>query len=205
MEGSPESERPLKRVKYAQQDGDITPVNIAASDIRVPDGIPGSMVPDVSLFDNTWSVPAGLASPSQVLYSLSEDLNCGSWVPTFPGEETNLLSFTRRLLFASPFSSLLPHPPLPVDGVSPLILDFAVPVISLWRILRWVSSRGRATLGVEVRENMMHPPTPLLLLLPPRRTIRLTTHLHPSCSRLRSRPSSDSEESKLSIDPVMPW
>ncbi|RSL53705.1 hypothetical protein CEP53_007672 [Fusarium sp. AF-6] len=87
MEGSPESERPLKRVKYAQQDGDIIPVNIAASDIRAPDGIPGSMNTDVSLFDNTWPLPPGLGSPSQVLFSLSEDLNNGSWASTFPAPQ----------------------------------------------------------------------------------------------------------------------
>ncbi|KAJ4234391.1 hypothetical protein NW759_001382 [Fusarium solani] len=87
MEDSPESERPLKRVKYAQQDGDIIPVNIAASDIRAPDGIPGSMTTDVSLFDNPWPLPAGLASPSQVLYSLSEDLNSSSWASSFPAPQ----------------------------------------------------------------------------------------------------------------------
>lgn len=120
MEDSPESERPLKRVKYAQQDGDIIPVNIAAPNIRAPDGIPGPMTTDVSIFDNTWPLPAGLASPSQVLFSLSEDLNSGSWAPSFPGEETNLLSLVRRLLLPPP--SLLTHFPHPVDGVSPLIL-----------------------------------------------------------------------------------
>lgn len=113
MEDSPESERPLKRVKYAQQDGDITPVNIAASDIRAPDGIPGSMTTDISLFDSPWAQPTGLASPSQVLFSLSEDLNSGSWA-SFPGEETNLLSLIRRLpLLSSPISlSLLTGSPL---------------------------------------------------------------------------------------------
>lgn len=101
-------------------------------------------------------------------------------------------------LLSSPISlSLLTGSPLSSWPCRPC----HIPVADLER----VSGHGRVTLGVEVRENMMHPPTPLSLLLSPRRTIRLRTHLHPSCSRLRSRSSSDPEESKLSIDPVMPW
>ncbi|KAF4468784.1 hypothetical protein FALBO_4320 [Fusarium albosuccineum] len=83
MEESPELDRPLKRVKYAQQDDGAIPVNIAASDIRAPDGIPGSLTTDVPLFDNPWTLSAGLASPSQVLFNLPEDI-AGSWVSTFP-------------------------------------------------------------------------------------------------------------------------
>ncbi|KAM5346713.1 hypothetical protein ACJ41O_009718 [Fusarium nematophilum] len=85
MEDSPESDRPLKRVKYecAREDDEAIPVNIAAADIRDNNG---SLASDVPLFDSSWALSSDLTSPSQVLFNLPEDLD-GSWGPSFPGED----------------------------------------------------------------------------------------------------------------------
>ncbi|KAF4441676.1 hypothetical protein F53441_11936, partial [Fusarium austroafricanum] len=89
MESSPESVRPLKRVKYVQQD-DTTPVNISASGIKVPEGVDRSLVTDAPLFENPWPLTSGFSSPSQVLFNLPEDLGT-SWIaPTFTAPQPAL-------------------------------------------------------------------------------------------------------------------
>lgn len=89
MEDSTGSDRPLKRVKYAQQE-DLSiatlPENVAMGIIRPVDNVPGSL-PDAPLFATPWSLQSGLTSPSEMLLSLSEDLN-HSWATALPGEET---------------------------------------------------------------------------------------------------------------------
>jgi hypothetical protein len=92
MESSPESVRPVKRVKYAQQD-DAIPLNTATSSIRTSDTVNEPLVTDVPLFDNTWPMTTELSSPSEVLFNLPEDLG-NSWAPAFTGKEVNLLSLT---------------------------------------------------------------------------------------------------------------
>lgn len=94
MESSPESTRPLKRVKYEQHD-DTIPLSIHGPDISVPEstnGLNGSLVTDDSFFDNPWPSTSGLSSPSQVLFNLPEDFNNNttSWTHTSTGEEVNL-------------------------------------------------------------------------------------------------------------------
>ncbi|KAF5619973.1 hypothetical protein F25303_12632, partial [Fusarium sp. NRRL 25303] len=81
MESSPESVRPVKRVKYARQD-DTIPLSIATSSIRASDSVGGSLVTDVPLFENTWPTTTGVSSPSEVLFDLPEDLG-NSWAPAF--------------------------------------------------------------------------------------------------------------------------
>ncbi|KAH7185781.1 fungal-specific transcription factor domain-containing protein [Fusarium flagelliforme] len=86
MESSPESTRPLKRVKYEQHD-DAIPLSIHGPDISVPEsinGLNGSLVTDDSFFDNPWPSTSGLSSPSQVLFNLPEDFsnNTTSWAHT---------------------------------------------------------------------------------------------------------------------------
>ncbi|QGI65959.1 hypothetical protein CEK26_009909 [Fusarium fujikuroi] len=85
MESSPESVRPVKRVKYARQD-DTIPLSIATSSIRASDSVDGSLVTDVPLFENTWPTTTGVSSPSEVLFDLPEDLG-NSWAPAFTGDE----------------------------------------------------------------------------------------------------------------------
>lgn len=95
MESSPESARPLKRVKYVQQD-DTVPVDMTASDIRGPESMGGPLVTDVPMFDNPWALTTDLSSPSQVLFNLHEDLGT-PWPQTFTGEEVNLRSYSSIL------------------------------------------------------------------------------------------------------------
>jgi hypothetical protein len=128
MESSPESVRPVKRVKYARQD-DTIPLNIATSSIRASDSVDGSLVTDAPLFENTWPTTTGVSSPSEVLFDLPEDLG-NSWAPAFTGKEVNLLSLTpcsnpTHLTHLSSWLGLLKNPSDPV-----------VPVKSLWRILK---------------------------------------------------------------------
>ncbi|KAL6409660.1 hypothetical protein AUP68_06043 [Ilyonectria robusta] len=85
MEDSTGSDRPLKRVKYAQQE-DLSiptlPGNMAMGIIRPVDNVPGSL-PDAPLFATPWSLQSGLTSPSEMLMSLSEDLN-HTWATAIP-------------------------------------------------------------------------------------------------------------------------
>ncbi|KAF5965658.1 hypothetical protein FCOIX_12872 [Fusarium coicis] len=85
MESSPESVRPVKRVKYARQE-DTIPLNIATSSIRASDSVDGSLVTDAPLFENTWPTTTGVSSPSEVLFDLPEDIG-NSWAPAFTGKE----------------------------------------------------------------------------------------------------------------------
>ncbi|KAG5763747.1 hypothetical protein H9Q69_008312 [Fusarium xylarioides] len=88
MESSPESVRPVKRVKYARQD-DTIPLDIATSSIRASDSVDGSLVTDVPLFENTWPTTTGVSSPSEVLFDLPEDLG-NSWAPAFTAPQPAL-------------------------------------------------------------------------------------------------------------------
>ncbi|ENH61794.1 hypothetical protein FOC1_g10014746 [Fusarium oxysporum f. sp. cubense race 1] len=88
MESSPESVRPVKRVKYARQD-DAIPLNIATSSIRDSDSADASLVTDVPLFENTWPMTTGVSSPSEVLFNLPEDLG-NSWAPAFTAPQPAL-------------------------------------------------------------------------------------------------------------------
>ncbi|EWY88616.1 hypothetical protein FOYG_09738 [Fusarium oxysporum NRRL 32931] len=88
MESSPESVRPVKRVKYARQD-DAIPLNIATSSIRDSDSADASLVTDVPLFENTWPMTTGVSSPSEALFNLPEDLG-NSWAPAFTAPQPAL-------------------------------------------------------------------------------------------------------------------
>ncbi|KAF7533350.1 hypothetical protein G7Z17_g13524 [Cylindrodendrum hubeiense] len=86
MEDSPGSDRPLKRVKYAQQEDHsiaTLPVNMATGIIRPTNNLPGSFT-DAPLFETPWPLQPGLPSPSQMLLSLPEDLNPPPWVTALP-------------------------------------------------------------------------------------------------------------------------
>ncbi|KAH7227938.1 fungal-specific transcription factor domain-containing protein [Fusarium oxysporum] len=96
MESSPESVRPVKRVKYARQD-DAIPLNIATSSIRDSDSADASLVTDVPLFENTWPMTTGVSSPSEVLFNLPEDLG-NSWAPAFTGDEREHVAPTHPAL-----------------------------------------------------------------------------------------------------------
>ncbi|KAI1025903.1 hypothetical protein LB503_006926 [Fusarium chuoi] len=96
MESSPESVRPVKRVKYARQD-DTIPLDIATSSIRASSSVDGSLVTDVALFENTWPTTTGVSSPSEVLFDLPEDLG-NSWAPAFTGDEREHVAPTHPAL-----------------------------------------------------------------------------------------------------------
>ncbi|KAH7175775.1 fungal-specific transcription factor domain-containing protein [Dactylonectria macrodidyma] len=96
MDDSPGSDRPLKRVKYAQEEEEISidhsiatlPVNVAAGTITPAGDIPGSFTDD-PLFDSSWSLHADLArSPSQLLMS-NDDEDLPSWVSVLSGTESS--------------------------------------------------------------------------------------------------------------------
>ncbi|KAM0202241.1 hypothetical protein ACHAPQ_001724 [Fusarium lateritium] len=89
MESSPESVRPLKRVKYVQQD-DTVPVDMTASDIRGPESMGGPLATDVPMFDNPWALTTDLSSPSQVLFNLHDDLGT-PWPQTFTATQPAVL------------------------------------------------------------------------------------------------------------------
>jgi hypothetical protein len=198
MESSPESVRPVKRVKYARQD-DAIPLNIATSSIRDSDSADASLVTDVPLFENTWPMTTGVSSPSEVLFNLPEDLG-NSWAPAFTGKEVNLLSLTIHLTsptfpYGSAFSETL-------QILTLTCCPCQIPVEDLE--VRWVSDERGVTMGrKEMRENMLHPPTPLLLPPSSRCTIRLRIHLSsimfPTLFQFLPRIS------KLPVDPIMLW
>ncbi|SPJ85320.1 uncharacterized protein FTOL_11101 [Fusarium torulosum] len=102
MESSPESVRPLKRVKYVQQD-DTVPVDMTASDIRGPESMSGPLVTDVPMFDNPWALTTDLSSPSQVLFNLHEDLGT-PWPQTFTATQPATLDLN---------TVIAPQPQLP--------------------------------------------------------------------------------------------
>ncbi|KAH7157718.1 fungal-specific transcription factor domain-containing protein [Dactylonectria estremocensis] len=84
MDDSPGSDRPLKRVKYAQQDDEdhsipTLPVNVATGIITPAADIPSSEFTDDPLFDSSWPLHADLASPSQLLMS-TDDEDLPPWV-----------------------------------------------------------------------------------------------------------------------------
>ena len=106
MEHRPESDRPLKRVKYQQHDNDTIPVNIAAAYLRDSNNINRHLATGVPLFDNPIELSVGLTSPSQVPFNLATEFEC-CWGPTFSGKETSLLPRIRRLFPA--FLPLVPH------------------------------------------------------------------------------------------------
>lgn len=200
MESSPESVRPVKRVKYARQD-DTIPLDIATSSIRASSSVDGSLVTDVALFENTWPTTTGVSSPSEVLFDLPEDLG-NSWAPAFTGKEVNLLSLTPCIQLTSP---TFPHDSAFSETLQILTLTRCpcqIPVEDLE--VRWVSDERGVNLGrKEMRENMLHPPTPLLLPPSPRCTTRLRIHLSsimfPTLFQFLPR------RSKLPVDPIMPW
>ncbi|KAG5664645.1 hypothetical protein KAF25_008379 [Fusarium avenaceum] len=102
MESSPESARPLKRVKYVQQD-DTVPVDMTASDIRGPESMGGPLVTDVPMFDHPWALTTDLSSPSQVLFNLHEDLGT-PWPQTFTVTQPAALDLN---------AAIAPQPQLP--------------------------------------------------------------------------------------------
>ncbi|KIL91881.1 hypothetical protein FAVG1_04284 [Fusarium avenaceum] len=102
MESSPESARPLKRVKYVQQD-DTVPVDMTASDIRGPESMGGPLVTDVPMFDHPWALTTDLSSPSQVLFNLHEDLGT-PWPQTFTATQPAALDLN---------TAIAPQPQLP--------------------------------------------------------------------------------------------
>ncbi|CAM1502062.1 Fc.00g040460.m01.CDS01 [Cosmosporella sp. VM-42] len=93
MGDSPGSDRPLKRVKYAQQEeqDDRKPVITLPGPMNMGTISPADSfsepLNEVPMFDNPWMLPHEpheLSSPSQMLLTLStEDLNA-SWVPALP-------------------------------------------------------------------------------------------------------------------------
>lgn len=174
MESSPESVRPLKRVKYVQQD-DTVPVDMTASDIRGPESMSGPLVTDVPMFDNPWALTTDLSSPSQVLFNLHEDLGT-PWPQTFTGEEVNLRP-----------SSIIPTKLL----CSLLVYAFAfTPLYSssntfLAEPLCGILNKRGATMGRRgERTCCTHSPRSHSHPLPLHNSTK--SIFHPSCSRLRS-------------------
>lgn len=89
-----ESDRPFKRLKFGQSDErpfiagliDVTDGPIGGSESQ-----PGPLT-DPLFDDHAWSLSGGLASPSQMLMGLSQDLD-NSWTSAFLGEENSFLGF----------------------------------------------------------------------------------------------------------------
>ncbi|KAH7132758.1 fungal-specific transcription factor domain-containing protein [Dactylonectria macrodidyma] len=125
MEDSPEPDRWLKRVKYAQQDDKTIPANIAVASTGATDSIHRPLTTDVPLFESPWRFSSGLTSPSQVLFNLPEDLDC-PWGPTFPDYRVDKLTLDEAPqpagLNLRPATSPQPQPQPPSQVRHPPVL-----------------------------------------------------------------------------------
>ncbi|KAH7243913.1 fungal-specific transcription factor domain-containing protein [Fusarium solani] len=108
MEHRPESDRPLKRVKYQQHDNDTIPVNIAAAHPRDSNNINRHLATGVPLFDNPIELSVGLTSPSQVPFNLATEFKC-CWGPTFSVVELTFHAVPQPCSHQAPQPTRLPH------------------------------------------------------------------------------------------------
>ncbi|KAI5464724.1 fungal-specific transcription factor domain-containing protein [Mariannaea sp. PMI_226] len=129
MDDSPGSDRPVKRVKYAQQDHEPIVTMPVSMTIEANSGSAYG-IPVPSVFQSPWSSQPGLASPTEVLLTLAEDPHI-SWTPSVPGEKrcrpTPFFKLSFMFIFpVAPFFS--PFTSVHCRSLGPELLTFHGPV-----------------------------------------------------------------------------